>query len=430
MNKSDDAYLRGRRVNAGDLYPDGRRHSDRGILTTPEKRMKERSKRFEPSESYIGLRSRNSSGSSRNSDSSERSSSPHRFIGDEEENEDIAALENEIHLEDSIGEPLTNCGYKSVISVILMGVLAILWWCISMHNGIPEYMALQKYRSNVENVMKENFDGNNRVRSIFLYIGDCFISNSREQCGRNIPLLLVGKSNDTDIFLDNLKLLMKSLSVVSLDYTISAEKPPSRREFETTVFDHLSRNKMLVLRGIDNLRSTAPLVLQAVTDPETSPFKKSFIIATLSPKTMETSGHQPGIRKCDEKVVKFATMVKVKTNQLRGKKKEELLKDLEDQKTELASLKIAKVTNGAVSKLSNIRVVRKNIARILTVVNQSQKLNLQKFYKNKKFRPLDLRPRKTRAMRLALTKHEQSLKTKKQLARARKCPVRVYAVKA
>ncbi|KAI1718046.1 ribosomal l29 protein domain-containing protein [Ditylenchus destructor] len=123
-------------------------------------------------------------------------------------------------------------------------------------------------------------------------------------------------------------------------------------------------------------------------------------------------------------------MVKVKTNQLRGKKKEELLKDLEDQKTELASLKIAKVTNGAVSKLSNIRVVRKNIARILTVVNQSQKLNLQKFYKNKKFRPLDLRPKKTRAMRLALTKHEQSLKTKKQLSRARKCPVRVYAVKA
>uniref|UniRef100_A0A915CRI4 Large ribosomal subunit protein uL29 n=1 Tax=Ditylenchus dipsaci TaxID=166011 RepID=A0A915CRI4_9BILA len=123
-------------------------------------------------------------------------------------------------------------------------------------------------------------------------------------------------------------------------------------------------------------------------------------------------------------------MVRVKTHTLRGKKKEELLKDLEDQKTELASLKIAKVTNGAVSKLSNIRVVRKNIARILTVINQSQKMNLQKFYKNKKYRPIDLRLKKTRAMRRQLTKHEQSLKTCKQIAKARKCPVRMFALKA
>lgn len=33
-------------------------------------------------------------------------------------------------------------------------------------------------------------------------------------------------------------------------------------------------------------------------------------------------------------------MVRVKTQSLRGKKKEELLKDLEDQKNELASLKV------------------------------------------------------------------------------------------
>uniref|UniRef100_A0A915NUD7 Large ribosomal subunit protein uL29 n=1 Tax=Meloidogyne floridensis TaxID=298350 RepID=A0A915NUD7_9BILA len=73
-------------------------------------------------------------------------------------------------------------------------------------------------------------------------------------------------------------------------------------------------------------------------------------------------------------------MGRIKTRDLRGKK-EELLKLLEEQKTELASLQVAKVTNGAVSKLSSIRVVRKNIARILTIINQAQKLNLRKFYK-------------------------------------------------
>ncbi|KAL3117781.1 hypothetical protein niasHT_009827 [Heterodera trifolii] len=107
-------------------------------------------------------------------------------------------------------------------------------------------------------------------------------------------------------------------------------------------------------------------------------------------------------------------MTRVKTHELRAKKKEELMKMLEEQKTELASLQVAKVTNGAVSKLSNIHVVRKNIARILT------KMNLLKFYKRKKYRPIDLRFKKTRAMRRELNKHELSLNTHKQKVKARR----------
>uniref|UniRef100_A0A914E652 Large ribosomal subunit protein uL29 n=1 Tax=Acrobeloides nanus TaxID=290746 RepID=A0A914E652_9BILA len=122
-------------------------------------------------------------------------------------------------------------------------------------------------------------------------------------------------------------------------------------------------------------------------------------------------------------------MVRVKPTELRGKKKEELTKLLDEQKTELAGLQVSKVTGGAASKLSKIRVVRKNISRILTIMNQAQKLNLRKFYKGKKYLPLDLRPRKTRAIRRALTKHEQSLKSKKQLAKLRTQPKRVYALK-
>ena len=38
------------------------------------------------------------------------------------------------------------------------------------------------------------------------------------------------------------------------------------------------------------------------------------------------------------------------------------------------------MTGGAASKLSKIRVVRKNIARILTVINQSQKAELRKYF--------------------------------------------------
>merc|ERR1711913_106719 len=99
-------------------------------------------------------------------------------------------------------------------------------------------------------------------------------------------------------------------------------------------------------------------------------------------------------------------------SELRNRKKEELTKQLDDLKTELSQLRVAKVTGGAASKLSKIRVVRKSIARVLTVINQTQKENLRKFYKGKKYKPLDLRPKKTRALRRRLNKHEESLRTK------------------
>merc|ERR1712154_132297 len=123
-------------------------------------------------------------------------------------------------------------------------------------------------------------------------------------------------------------------------------------------------------------------------------------------------------------------MVKVKCSDLRNKKKEELTKQLEDLKTELASLKVAKVTGGAASKLSKIRVVRKSIARVYIVMHQKQKENLRKLYRSKKYKPLDLRPRLTRAMRKALTPHEKSLKTAKELKKMRAFPQRKFAVKA
>jgi hypothetical protein len=48
--------------------------------------------------------------------------------------------------------------------------------------------------------------------------------------------------------------------------------------------------------------------------------------------------------------------------------------------------------------------VRKSIARVLTVTNQKARQNIREYYKNKKYLPLDLRPKKTRAIRRRLTK--------------------------
>ncbi|XP_064616657.1 large ribosomal subunit protein uL29-like [Liolophura sinensis] len=122
-------------------------------------------------------------------------------------------------------------------------------------------------------------------------------------------------------------------------------------------------------------------------------------------------------------------MVKVKAKDLRGQKKDDLLKKLDSLKNELATLRVTKVTGGQANKLSKICTVRKSIARVLTVINQTQKENLRKFYRGKKYKPKDLRMKKTRAMRRALTPYERSRKTDKQAKKERVWPMRKYAVK-
>ncbi|EHA8589375.1 putative 60S ribosomal protein L35 [Cocos nucifera] len=97
---------------------------------------------------------------------------------------------------------------------------------------------------------------------------------------------------------------------------------------------------------------------------------------------------------------------RIKVHELRGKSKAELLNQLKDLKAELSLLRVAKVTGGAPNKLSKIKVVRLSIARVLTVISQKQKAALREAYKNKKYIPLDLRPKKTRAIRRRLTKHQ------------------------
>ncbi|KAK3066956.1 60S ribosomal protein L35, L29 [Teratosphaeriaceae sp. CCFEE 6253] len=126
----------------------------------------------------------------------------------------------------------------------------------------------------------------------------------------------------------------------------------------------------------------------------------------------------------------MSSSTKVRASQLWGKNKEELKKQLEEQKQELVALRTQKIAGGAQSKLNKIHDVRKAIARILTVINQNQRHQLRIFYEKKKYLPLDLRPKLTRAKRRALTKGEASLVTEKQKKRSRHFPQRNYAVKA
>eukprot|EP00927_Polykrikos_kofoidii_P074948 TRINITY_DN70_c0_g2_i1.p1 TRINITY_DN70_c0_g2~~TRINITY_DN70_c0_g2_i1.p1 ORF type:complete len:124 (+),score=21.02 TRINITY_DN70_c0_g2_i1:55-426(+) len=121
-------------------------------------------------------------------------------------------------------------------------------------------------------------------------------------------------------------------------------------------------------------------------------------------------------------------MVRVKAYELRSKTSKELLKELDEMKSELAQLRVAKVSGGAASKLAKIKIVRKSIARILTVYNQKQKAEARAQYKGKKYLPLDLRPKKTRALRRALTVEQKTVKTVRQKTKDSNFPMRRFAV--
>ncbi|KAL9115489.1 MAG: hypothetical protein Q9227_000810 [Pyrenula ochraceoflavens] len=121
---------------------------------------------------------------------------------------------------------------------------------------------------------------------------------------------------------------------------------------------------------------------------------------------------------------------RVKAGALWGKSKEDLSKQLDELKSELGQLRVQKIAGGAGSKLTKIHDLRKSIARVLTVINANQRSQLRLFYAKKKYLPLDLRPKKTRAMRRRLTKHEAGLVSERQKKRQMHFPMRKFAVKA
>merc|ERR1719359_2473954 len=110
--------------------------------------------------------------------------------------------------------------------------------------------------------------------------------------------------------------------------------------------------------------------------------------------------------------------------------KEELKKQCDELKQELVQLRTQKIAGGAQSKLNKIHDVRKSIARVLTVINTTQRHQLRLFYEKKKYLPLVLRPKQTRALRRALAKEYASRLTERQPRKQRHFPQRVYAVKA
>ena len=105
--------------------------------------------------------------------------------------------------------------------------------------------------------------------------------------------------------------------------------------------------------------------------------------------------------------------------------------NIEKLKDELRSLRNSKASSGSATKLAKIKVVRKNIARNLTILNQKERASLAgNLHKNSGKRALFLRSKLTRAVRRRLSNNQRS----KQIVKAQKkqlnFPVRKYGLRA
>merc|ERR1712176_1335524 len=109
---------------------------------------------------------------------------------------------------------------------------------------------------------------------------------------------------------------------------------------------------------------------------------------------------------------------------------DELGKGLDKLKEELNQLRVAKVAGGTSSKLGRIRVVRKAIAKYLTVINEKNRNDLKTQFKNKaeKKKPYSIRVKRTRAIRKRLSKFQANLKTVRDTKKAKNFPARVFTL--
>ncbi|CAK71983.1 unnamed protein product (macronuclear) [Paramecium tetraurelia] len=120
---------------------------------------------------------------------------------------------------------------------------------------------------------------------------------------------------------------------------------------------------------------------------------------------------------------------KFKVRKLRDQKPEDLLKDLEKLKSELIQLRTVKVSAGNAQKLGRIGLVRKRIAKYLTVINQQRHDQVKSSTKSSGKLPVDLRGKQTRAIRQRLTRSEKAQKTLRQWKRLNNFSLRKFALK-
>ena len=94
----------------------------------------------------------------------------------------------------------------------------------------------------------------------------------------------------------------------------------------------------------------------------------------------------------------------------------------------MVGLRTSKVASAPQVKLAGIKIVRKNVAKLLTILNEKRRAGAKSEWKDKKYTPKDLRSKGTKAFRKGLSKDEKKIMTLKAQKKAANFRLRKYAV--
>merc|ERR1712224_275001 len=114
----------------------------------------------------------------------------------------------------------------------------------------------------------------------------------------------------------------------------------------------------------------------------------------------------------------------------RGQEDSALITKLNTLIGELFKLRTSKVSSGPQVKLARIRVVRKSIAKVLTVLNEKRRNNAKAEWKTKKYNPYDLRAKRSKHARRQLTRFQRNCQTDRAAKKAGNFKQRKFAVTA
>lgn len=116
---------------------------------------------------------------------------------------------------------------------------------------------------------------------------------------------------------------------------------------------------------------------------------------------------------------------------IRESDSEAIRANIEKLKDELRILRNSKAAAGSATKLAKIKIVRRNIARSLTILNQKERTALAgTLHQKSGKRAVFLRTKLTRAVRRRLTTHQRTKKILKVQKRELNFPVRKYGLRA
>ncbi len=119
------------------------------------------------------------------------------------------------------------------------------------------------------------------------------------------------------------------------------------------------------------------------------------------------------------------------TEKIREQEPAALKASINKLRDELRTLRNAKAAQGSANKLAKIKVVRKNIARTLSILSQKERKTLAgDLHRDSKKRPKFLREKLTRAFRRRLTTHQKNKQILKTQKKALNFPVRKYGLRA